>query len=181
MSGLLDALWLHHADSTSLAALGLGFFILLHLLPWLLDVHDIRSVPGPWLAKFSDLWLGKVAADGHRSEVIHEMHQQFGEQPHHFICFTPAVATDVWACPARGARQALSFVSRLTTFPSPTRPPSRPSTRTGTDRSSQISMTRLSQSPADSSTHATVRSTPASAKLFHTYFLRKAFSSSSRT
>ncbi|OCH91279.1 cytochrome P450 [Obba rivulosa] len=51
---------------------------LVHLVPWLLDPHGIRSYPGPWLAKFSDAWLGWVAAHGHRSEVVHELHKKHG-------------------------------------------------------------------------------------------------------
>ena len=50
-----------------------------HLVPYVVDKHRIRSIPGPWLAKFTDIWLGRVAAKGHRSEVVHEMHKRYGE------------------------------------------------------------------------------------------------------
>ena len=50
-----------------------------HLVPYVVDTHRIRSVPGPWLAKFTDAWLGRVAAGGHRSEVVHAMHKRYGE------------------------------------------------------------------------------------------------------
>jgi benzoate 4-monooxygenase len=49
-----------------------------HVIAWLLDPHSIRHIPGPFLAKFTDLWLGRVAANGHRSEVVHKLHQQYG-------------------------------------------------------------------------------------------------------
>lgn len=52
--------------------------IVAHILIWLLDPHGIRSYPGPLLAKFSDAWLGYVAAQGHRSEVVHDLHKQYG-------------------------------------------------------------------------------------------------------
>ncbi|KAI0316224.1 cytochrome P450 [Amylostereum chailletii] len=78
-----------------------AFFVLAHLLPWLLDVHHIRSYPGPFLAKFSDLWLGRVAAQGHRSEVVHDMHKQYGPfvriAPNHVSIAAPAGLQIVYA------------------------------------------------------------------------------------
>ena len=53
--------------------------ILGHLLPWIVDPHGLRSFPGPWLARFSDLWLGFIVPQGHRSEVVHELHEKYGE------------------------------------------------------------------------------------------------------
>jgi benzoate 4-monooxygenase len=54
--------------------------VLVHVVPWLVDLHGIRDIPGPLLAKYSDAWLGWVSAHGHRSEVVHEMHQKYGKQ-----------------------------------------------------------------------------------------------------
>ena len=51
---------------------------LAHFIPWLVDFHGIRSYPGPLLAKFSDLWLAWIAAHGHRSEVVHDLHKEYG-------------------------------------------------------------------------------------------------------
>jgi len=53
--------------------------ILAHLIPWIVDPHGLRSFPGPWLAHFSHFWLGRLAAQGHRSEVIHELHEKHGK------------------------------------------------------------------------------------------------------
>lgn len=53
--------------------------VLGHILVWLADPYKIRAYPGPLLAKFSDAWLGYVAAHGHRSETVHEMHKKYGE------------------------------------------------------------------------------------------------------
>ena len=50
-----------------------------HFIYFIIDPHCIRSYPGPLLAKLSDAWLGYVAAHGHRSEVVHGLHQQYGE------------------------------------------------------------------------------------------------------
>jgi len=52
-----------------------------HLVPYVVDTRGVRTIPGPWLAKFTDAWLGRVAARGHRSEVVHELHKQYGENP----------------------------------------------------------------------------------------------------
>lgn len=63
--------------------------VLAHVIPWLVDVHGIRSYPGPFWARFTDLWLGWVAAQGHRSEVVHEMHNKYGAcRPNQTCCFT---------------------------------------------------------------------------------------------
>ncbi|KAI9062240.1 cytochrome P450 monooxygenase pc-bph [Trametes sanguinea] len=65
-------------DPTSWAILLLGVAVLVHVVPYLADPHRIRAYPGPWIAKLSDIWLGKVAADGHRSERVHELHEKYG-------------------------------------------------------------------------------------------------------
>lgn len=57
--------------------------ILGHLVPWIVDPNGLRSFPGPWLAGFSDLWLGRIAHQGHRSEVVHELHEKYGELGQH--------------------------------------------------------------------------------------------------
>lgn len=57
----------------------LSSFVIVHILIYAFDVHRIRSHPGPFLAKFSDLWLGWVSYHGHRSEVVHEMHKKYGQ------------------------------------------------------------------------------------------------------
>jgi len=59
--------------------------ILVHFIPWLVGAHCLRSFPGPWVIRFSGLWLGRVAQRGHRSEVVHEMHQKYGELHKHVV------------------------------------------------------------------------------------------------
>ena len=68
-------------DATALVLLALLFLFVIafiHLVPYTEDPHALRSYPGPNLAKFSDIWLGRIAAQGHRSEVVHELHKQHG-------------------------------------------------------------------------------------------------------
>lgn len=65
-------------DLSTLAITISTTFILVHLVPYLFDPHGIRSYPGPFLAKFSHIWLAIVAKEEHRSEVIHELHKKYG-------------------------------------------------------------------------------------------------------
>ena len=51
---------------------------LAHFVPWLVDPRGIRGYPGPFLAKFSDLWLACICNTGRRSITIHKMHQKYG-------------------------------------------------------------------------------------------------------
>lgn len=66
-------------DLFSWAALLISLVVLAHVVPYIVDPHDIRAYPGPWLARLSDLWLGRVAAEGHRSERVHELHERYGD------------------------------------------------------------------------------------------------------
>ncbi|KAJ7275607.1 cytochrome P450 monooxygenase [Mycena rebaudengoi] len=70
---------------TALAALP-AFVILVHLAIYLVDSYGLRQYPGPFLARFSDAWLGWVSQQGHRSEVIHEMHLKYGR----FVRISPS-------------------------------------------------------------------------------------------
>ena len=83
-----------------------------YLLPYLIDPHGIRSnaVTGPLLARFSDSWLGWVAAKGNRSIAVHEVHKKYGQ------CFALWNTSLQLICV-----QGTSYVSRRTMFPSATR------------------------------------------------------------
>lgn len=65
-------------DFYSLALTIPALVFLAHFVPWLVDPRGIRDYPGPFLAKFSDLWLGYVSKMGHRSEDVHKVHQKYG-------------------------------------------------------------------------------------------------------
>ncbi|GBE89063.1 Benzoate 4-monooxygenase [Sparassis crispa] len=86
---------------TSWLALIASLVVLIHVVPWLLDPHGIRSYPGPFVAKFSDVWLGWVAPAGHRSEVVHDLHRKHGTfvriAPNHLSISDPAAIQEVYA------------------------------------------------------------------------------------
>ncbi|KAF7369583.1 Cytochrome P450 monooxygenase [Mycena venus] len=60
--------------------------VLLHVAIYLVDPYGLRQYPGPFLAKFTDAWLGWVTQQGHRSEVIHELHKRYGS----FVRISPS-------------------------------------------------------------------------------------------
>jgi benzoate 4-monooxygenase len=55
-----------------------ALFVLAHIVVYVVDTHQLQSVPGPWLAKFSDAWLVYVSFQGRRSETVYELHKQYG-------------------------------------------------------------------------------------------------------
>ncbi|KIY63303.1 cytochrome P450 monooxygenase [Cylindrobasidium torrendii FP15055 ss-10] len=68
-------------DAATLATVAAGVLasvVLLHVGVYLLDPHSIKRYPGPWLAKFTDLWLIRVSYNGHRSEDVHRLHEKHG-------------------------------------------------------------------------------------------------------
>ncbi|KAJ7868673.1 cytochrome P450 monooxygenase [Mycena leptocephala] len=60
--------------------------VLLHVIIYLVDPYGLRQYPGPFLAKFTDAWLGWVAQQGRRSEVIHDLHKKYGS----FVRISPS-------------------------------------------------------------------------------------------
>lgn len=61
------------------AVAALVFLVLLtHVVPFLRDEHDVRSYPGPALAKLSDAWLAWCAACGKINRSIYEAHKAYG-------------------------------------------------------------------------------------------------------
>lgn len=52
--------------------------LLAHVIPYFRDPFNQRGIPGPFLARFSDLPLGWVASQGHRSDVVHQLHNKYG-------------------------------------------------------------------------------------------------------
>jgi len=86
--------------ATSLLATAL-FVSAVHLVPYVVDSRGIRTIPGPWLAKYTDAWLGRVAARGHRSEVVHELHKKYGTfvrlAPNHVSIADPDALQIVYA------------------------------------------------------------------------------------
>lgn len=52
---------------------------LYHILEFIYDSHHLRIYPGPWLAKFSRLWLASAARSGQRYLAIHQAHLKYGQ------------------------------------------------------------------------------------------------------
>ncbi|PBK69145.1 cytochrome P450 [Armillaria solidipes] len=67
-----------HTDLSTVIAAVTVLVVLVHLVPYLIDSRRLRSYPGPLIAKFSDAWLGYVSHQGHRSEVIYDLHRKYG-------------------------------------------------------------------------------------------------------
>ncbi|KAK0466882.1 cytochrome P450 monooxygenase [Desarmillaria tabescens] len=67
-----------HTDLPTVIATVIVLAILVHLVPYLIDSHRLRSYPGPLVAKFSDAWLGSVGYHGHLSEVVYDLHRKYG-------------------------------------------------------------------------------------------------------
>ena len=75
-------------DTTSVPNVGINLatvltlllsgIVFVHLAPFAADQFNQRRIPGPFLAKFSDLWLGWITSHGHRSDVVHELHKKYG-------------------------------------------------------------------------------------------------------
>ncbi|KAI0311683.1 hypothetical protein OF83DRAFT_1177341, partial [Amylostereum chailletii] len=65
--------WLHFDNLAylELAAI-LVVAVVIYVTHRALDSHGMYAYPGPWLAKFSDLWLAWTTFQGRRSEVIHK-------------------------------------------------------------------------------------------------------------
>ncbi|KAF8760091.1 Cytochrome P450 monooxygenase [Rhizoctonia solani] len=78
-------------------------FVAAHLVPYLLDPHNYRrpTIKGPWLNALSDAWLAHAAAQGDRSERVHEMHKKYGKfvrlAPNHISIADPEALQIVYA------------------------------------------------------------------------------------
>jgi benzoate 4-monooxygenase len=81
-------------DVRSLALTVPAVISLAHFVPWLVDPCDIRRYPGPFLAKFSDLWLAYVGKSGQLSETIRKIHEKYGI-PFRHVCFQLTVEQQI--------------------------------------------------------------------------------------
>lgn len=80
MSGILDSL--RDLNVVTLVAFVPTIILLSYILNFIVDPLGIKSIPGPLLAKFTDAWLGWTSKEGHRSEIVHELHKEHGTHPH---------------------------------------------------------------------------------------------------
>ncbi|KAA1118631.1 hypothetical protein PGTUg99_006590 [Puccinia graminis f. sp. tritici] len=58
--------------------LGLVGISCFYLTGYLRNKHQLNRYPGPFLAKFSRLWLGYATRFGNRYQIIHQLHQKHG-------------------------------------------------------------------------------------------------------
>lgn len=67
----------------TVVALALAYY----LHPYLITYASLRDIPGPLLARLSNLWLFLTARRGKRYLIVHETHQKYGPvvriQPNH--------------------------------------------------------------------------------------------------
>lgn len=76
-------------------ALVLGV-VVSYLYQYLVTYRQLRGIPAPFPAQFSDLWLMRVCRRGNRYSTVHELHQKLGPvvriQPNHVsICDDEAI------------------------------------------------------------------------------------------
>ncbi|KAK0190790.1 cytochrome P450 monooxygenase [Armillaria mellea] len=63
---------------SSFVGKALFVFVAVHVYVYWLDWYDLRRYPGPFLAKFSYLWLVWTGWTLRRSQILHEMHKKYG-------------------------------------------------------------------------------------------------------
>lgn len=65
-------------DVLSILTVAVGVLVLVHLVPYLADPHGIRSYPGPFVARFSKLWLARLAMEGRTATALRKAHEEYG-------------------------------------------------------------------------------------------------------
>lgn len=75
-----------------------------HIIEYVKDYYEYNSpesIPGPWIAKLSDVWLARKAALGNRSGEVHNLHQKYGKlvriAPNHVSVAEPEALQIVYA------------------------------------------------------------------------------------
>ncbi|EMD32543.1 hypothetical protein CERSUDRAFT_118598 [Gelatoporia subvermispora B] len=75
--------------------------LLFPCVTYLLDFYGLRSYPGPFLAKFTDLWLAYKVWEGNRSPDIHLLHKKHGPfmriGPNHISVVSPAAISTIYS------------------------------------------------------------------------------------
>ncbi|TLD29736.1 cytochrome P450 [Venturia nashicola] len=60
--------------------IGLGLaFLVYYILPYFTENRALRSIPGPFSAKFSNIWLGLSARRGRKFAAVHAAHKKYGK------------------------------------------------------------------------------------------------------
>ncbi|CCM03252.1 uncharacterized protein FIBRA_05378 [Fibroporia radiculosa] len=74
--------------------------LLMHLIPYFYDSHGLRAYPGPFFAKFTDLWLGQTIFSNTWSETVEKLHKKHGPfvriGPNYISISDPAALVSVY-------------------------------------------------------------------------------------
>lgn len=74
--------------------------VLFFLVPYLTSNTGIRDIPGPFFAKFTNLWLLLQARQGKRYLSVDEAHKKYGKlvriQPDHVSVADESAITDIY-------------------------------------------------------------------------------------
>ncbi|KAH0343491.1 putative benzoate 4-monooxygenase cytochrome P450, partial [Aureobasidium melanogenum] len=54
------------------------WIVLFYLVPYFTTYNHLRHIPGPFIAKFSNVWLALHSRKGQKYVAIHEAHQKYG-------------------------------------------------------------------------------------------------------
>ncbi|KAI1617383.1 cytochrome P450 [Exophiala viscosa] len=104
---------------TAALALGLASVLLYRKLK-----DPLRSVPGPFLAKITGVWVILLDLSGNRTNYIHKLHQRYGRvvrvAPNQLCFASPEALKDIYAANSRLTKapvyQTLGFRSTFTTI-----------------------------------------------------------------
>lgn len=55
------------------------WFILYYIVPYFTTYKNHKTIPGPFIAKFSNTWLAWHAKHGRKFAAVHEAHQKYGK------------------------------------------------------------------------------------------------------
>ncbi|OCH93014.1 cytochrome P450 monooxygenase pc-bph [Obba rivulosa] len=95
--------------------------LVLLIMPYFIDSHGLRSYPGPFLAKFTDLWLAYKVWEGNRSPDIHALHKKYGPfmriGPNHISMVSPGAISTIYS--HTEPLQKSAFYDGLATFSVP--------------------------------------------------------------
>jgi benzoate 4-monooxygenase len=84
----------------------------------------LRSVPGPFLARLTGLWVTLLDLSGHRTAYIHKLHEKYGRvvrvAPDQLCFASPEALKDIYGANSRLIKapvyQTLGFRSTFTTI-----------------------------------------------------------------
>lgn len=55
------------------------YLVLYYTIPYFFPYRAIAQVPGPFWARFSNIWLASQARKGRKFAAVHESHEKYGK------------------------------------------------------------------------------------------------------